>query len=629
MKPFITTRQSEKFVLDNAYEIVVPIGRGRHSVVYKARCLPSAPVAALNGKQIALKVILNGAKGETFHFQRTRREALALLACAHSNVVKLIDYVARESMCYLAMEYVSRSDLKQVLDKQRVPFSVETAFELLRQLLNGLEAVHRVGIVHRDIKPENLLITDDYMLKIADFGIAYIPSQSAGAEWANDAVGTFDYLAPESLESGAQDPRADLYSAGVTLYQLITGELPFTGATFTEQIANKLAGNRKPLTGEVRQVYPLLELFFDKALSSDPAIRFQSAGEFRAAVEAFLNGRWKPDAELLARRPSTLFTTRPEIPAIPAFRPISTRATTTFCAPSTDDSLHKLKAIDADAPMHAWGTALAAKFQGVRESCDTDAEREFEAGVFDLEERSDLSDSQILERVELDEIEGRAELGSSRFFGWAAARRYVPSVAFVLCLGGLCALLVMFSDARVHAMGLVPNVRIQVERAQTMIHRVVNRVAGRRSDAAVATPIHRQPITATAPEAQSEGMGFAAFTEARRAGLLYGLLSDDTDVSLSSTVDSDSKTVTLVLGLPGVKPVVLPIEELKASSQLVIPVQGLLISLRVAPAVSMNDIQEDSSGTSNNERVANSATPILGGTYEELISGRVGSWRVW
>lgn len=285
----------QESLFDGTYEVLHAVGRGQNSVVYKARKVRGA----FSGKLVALKVLL-GNKDPSLHYKRMKREALAMLSSIHPNVVKLIDYVATDETCYLSMEFAERGDLRLLLEAQRMVFTPELVLRLMIQILGGLQAIHRVGIIHRDIKPENLLLTADCKIKIADFGIACLPSEQVSKEEANRGIGTFDYLSPESLEEGISNEATDVYSAAVTCYQLLTGHLPFAGASFTEQIVNKMEGAVLPLQSFMKEVPHLLQEFVEQSLAAEPEDRYQSAEEFCCAIKSFVDGSWAPSP---AKRP--------------------------------------------------------------------------------------------------------------------------------------------------------------------------------------------------------------------------------------------------------------------------------------------------------------------------------------
>lgn len=266
-------------IFDGAYELLSTLGRGSRSIVYKARPLSDPQ------RLVALKVFTGSAKNADETIQRVKREALALLSSRHRNVVRVFDYVATHTSCYLAMEYAVHGDARQQLEIAGM-FEPVAALKILRQLLSGLEAIHRVGIFHCDIKPENLLLTSNDEIKISDFGISILPTERRSAELLSAANGTLDYLAPELLHGGNVNETTDLYAAGVTFYQLLTNSLPFSGGTLSAAIESKLCGTRRTL-GNVPGA-AMIETLLDRALAPDPQARFQSAAEFREAAEAVL-----------------------------------------------------------------------------------------------------------------------------------------------------------------------------------------------------------------------------------------------------------------------------------------------------------------------------------------------------
>ena len=285
--------EGQNTLFDGSYEILTSVGRGRNSVVYKAKHQRSP-----EGVLVALKVLVGCSKDPNINIARMKREALAMLSCVHPNVVKLRDYVSGE-LNYLAMEYVSGGDLRSALDERIEPFSVQEATNIVLQILDGLEAIHRAGIIHRDIKPENLLVTGEGLasggtIKIADFGIAFLPTERVALEEASRGIGTFDYLAPETLGDGVCREASDLYSVSVTLYQLLTKQLPFAGQSFAEQISQKMGGAVKPIPERAELDAATYNAFFEQMLSPDVEQRAQSVAEFRKELLALTSGTWKP-----------------------------------------------------------------------------------------------------------------------------------------------------------------------------------------------------------------------------------------------------------------------------------------------------------------------------------------------
>ena len=307
----------EKPVFDERYEILSTLGRGRTSAVYRARTISSDTPEVLPPESIvALKVLNEHARESETNQKRMRRESLAMLSCRHENVVRVYDYVTRPNLCYLVMEHCGMGDLGTELNRTTHPIHYEVVLEVARQTLLGLEAIHSAGILHRDIKPENILLNENGVVKITDFGIAWLPTENEPLEESKRGIGTLDYLAPEFLDGAQSTQLSDLYALGITIYQLLTRHLPFEGESVTDQLKNKLSGKFRP-TYEIAPGLPeMVNHFLKKALAPDPYLRFQSAKEFREAVSELAEGTWKPDV----KAPPSII--RPAI----NFNPPSTRA---------------------------------------------------------------------------------------------------------------------------------------------------------------------------------------------------------------------------------------------------------------------------------------------------------------
>jgi len=273
------------------FELDVPVGRGRKSIVYRAK--PLFEISEI--KEVALKVLTEGSRDPMLDIKRLKREATAMRSCSHENIIKLYDYSACEKSPYLAMEYAEYGDLRSLIDLRGKAFQIKDALIMIRQVARGLEAIHKVGIVHRDIKPDNILLSGENVVKIGDFGIAFLPTDEVRKEEANQGIGTFEYLAPECLEDGINNQSTDIYACAISLYELITGELPFAGISFTEKVQNKLSGNVTPLSRFGIKNASKLDAFFSLALSSDSRERYNTAYEFIRACSDLIKGDWKPE----------------------------------------------------------------------------------------------------------------------------------------------------------------------------------------------------------------------------------------------------------------------------------------------------------------------------------------------
>jgi serine/threonine protein kinase len=235
------------------------------------------------GRRVAVK-LMGGrfAEDPEFH-ERFRREAQAAAGLTHPNIVAIFDRSEWDGTPYIAMELVDGKTLKELVT-ERGPLPPDIAIGLTEQILRALGYAHRRGIVHRDIKPQNVILDGDGQAKVADFGIARAGDTSEMTE-TGAIVGTVQYLSPEQAEGRPVDRRADLYSVGVVLYELLTGRVPFDGEA-PISIAIKHINEHPVPPGQLRPgIPPAVEAVVMQALEKDPARRFQSAEEFIAALE--------------------------------------------------------------------------------------------------------------------------------------------------------------------------------------------------------------------------------------------------------------------------------------------------------------------------------------------------------
>ncbi|MBI3479630.1 MAG: serine/threonine protein kinase [Nitrosomonadales bacterium] len=214
---------------------------------------------------------------------RFRREAQAAGRLSHPNIVSIYEYGEDGDVAFIAMEFVVGTELKDYFDRA-VRFPIGDSAKIMIQLLDALEYSHGCGVVHRDIKPSNILITQEGQVKIADFGIAKI--ESSDLTQVGTILGTPSYMSPEQFMGQAVDRRSDIYSAGVILYQFLTGQRPFTGSNMTV-IMHKVIHQAPAPVSEFNPDIPkaLLEVV-NRAMAKRPADRFQTASEFMKALKA-------------------------------------------------------------------------------------------------------------------------------------------------------------------------------------------------------------------------------------------------------------------------------------------------------------------------------------------------------
>ena len=267
-------------LFDGRYRIQRKLGAGGMADVYLAEDQEL-------GRRVAIK-ILNSRHGNDDQFiERFRREAKNAAALNHPNIVSIYDRGEAEDTYYIAMEYLDGRTLKElIVGRGAAPINV--AIEYARQILSALRFAHRHGIVHRDIKPHNVLVDGDGRVKVTDFGIA-----RAGTSQMTETgsiVGTAQYLSPEQARGGEVDPRSDLYSLGVVLYELLTGKTPFEGETPVEIAMKHLSNTPQPPSKLRPDVPPELDMVVMRALAKNPNDRYQSADEMEGDLDRVARG---------------------------------------------------------------------------------------------------------------------------------------------------------------------------------------------------------------------------------------------------------------------------------------------------------------------------------------------------
>ena len=248
---------------------------------------------------------------------RFRREAQAAGRLTHPNIVGVFDYGETQDLAYIVMEFVDGPALKQLLDKNE-RFSLPTIARIMEDLLAGLQFSHDRGVVHRDIKPANVMLTKDGQAKIADFGIARIESSSMTQ--AGTVLGTPAYMSPEQFMGLVVDARTDIYSSGVLLYQLLTGERPFDGSMTA--IMHKALNTDPPAPSQLANTVPrAFDSVVHRAMAKRPEDRYSSAAEFMVAIRAAIAASARApgfDGEATVPMPS-----RSAAPAVAVASPLS------------------------------------------------------------------------------------------------------------------------------------------------------------------------------------------------------------------------------------------------------------------------------------------------------------------
>src|SRR5687767_2879581 len=270
------TEVANQTVVDGRYKILRRIGSGGMADVYSAEDTHL-------GREVALKVLHRRFAQDAEFVERFRREAKAAAGLQHPNVVGVYDRGQHDGTYYIAMEHLPGRTLKDIVIAD-APLDQMRVIDLGVQILQAAGFAHRRGVIHRDFKPHNVIVDDEGVPKVTDFGIA-----RAGASEMTETgsiMGTAQYLSPEQAQGHAVTAASDLYSIGVMLYEMLTGRLPFEGESAVAIALKHLSEFPVPITQLRPDVHPALEAVVMAALAKDPAHRWQSAEDFVEGLEA-------------------------------------------------------------------------------------------------------------------------------------------------------------------------------------------------------------------------------------------------------------------------------------------------------------------------------------------------------
>ena len=284
-------------VIAERYELEELVGTGGMSRVYRAR-------DQLLERHVALKVLHSRYNEDEEYVERFRREARSVAKLSHPHIVTVIDRGEDEGQQFIVFEYVDGENLKQLIERTG-PLPMRRAVELASTIADALAFAHEHGLVHRDVKPQNVLLTQDGDAKVTDFGIARSLDVEHGVTQTGTVLGTSNYLSPEQASGAATTPATDIYSLGVVLYELLTGEVPFTGENFVA-VAMRHINEPPPSVLASRPDIPLrLAAAVDRALEKDPAQRFATMSDFAHELRLCLTDSQTLDAEptLIVRGP--------------------------------------------------------------------------------------------------------------------------------------------------------------------------------------------------------------------------------------------------------------------------------------------------------------------------------------
>src|SRR5437660_2370373 len=267
-------------VLGLRYEILELLGRGGMGAVYKAKDREVNQI-------VALKVIRPDLANSPAIIERFKQELILARQVTHRNVIRIYDLAEADGLKFITMEFIEGEDLRSLIhEKKKLP--PEEAVEIMRQVCRALEAAHTVGVIHRDLKPQNIMRDKSGRVLVMDFGLART-LEGAGMTQTGALVGTMEYMSPEQALGKDLDQRSDLFAAGLILYELLTGKMPYTADSALASLIKRTQERAVPISDS--SIPGVLSEIVSKSLERDPALRYQSAAEMLADLDAWQGKR--------------------------------------------------------------------------------------------------------------------------------------------------------------------------------------------------------------------------------------------------------------------------------------------------------------------------------------------------
>ncbi|SOB92704.1 serine/threonine-protein kinase [Ureibacillus xyleni] len=266
--------------INDRYKILQLIGGGGMSNVYLAHDI-------ILNREVAVKILRYDASNEEEFHRRFQREALSATSLLHPNIVSIYDVGEDGDMHYIVMEYVKGKTLKQYINEFS-PLSPSRSVQIMKQLTSAIAHAHENQIIHRDIKPQNILMDDEGNIKVTDFGIATSLSATSYTK-TNSVIGTVHYLSPEQARGGSATKKSDIYALGIVLYELLTGELPFSGESAVSIALKHLQSETPSLRAFDASIPQSLENVVLKATAKNPDHRYNSVEEMAEDLQTVLS----------------------------------------------------------------------------------------------------------------------------------------------------------------------------------------------------------------------------------------------------------------------------------------------------------------------------------------------------
>ncbi|MCL9970626.1 Stk1 family PASTA domain-containing Ser/Thr kinase [Anoxybacillus kestanbolensis] len=266
--------------LNDRYKLLQLIGGGGMANVYLARDI-------ILDRDVAVKVLRLDFVNDELFIKRFRREAQAATSLNHENIVTIYDVGEDDGIYYMVMEYVRGCTLKQYI-QQHAPLPVQEALRMMDQLTGAIAHAHQNGVIHRDIKPQNILVAEDGTLKITDFGIAVALSSTTITQ-TNSVLGSVHYLSPEQAKGGMATEKSDIYSLGIVMFELLTGQLPFSGESAVAIVLKHLQTETPSVRRWNPNIPQSVENIVLKATAKNPLHRYNSALDMRQHIRTALS----------------------------------------------------------------------------------------------------------------------------------------------------------------------------------------------------------------------------------------------------------------------------------------------------------------------------------------------------
>ena len=264
-----------------SYKVTEKIGEGGMGAVFKG-------IDLMLEREVAIKMLRPELASQPQVVERFRSEAVTLAKLNHPNIATLFSFLRQGEDFFMVMEFV-RGETLDSLIRRTGAMPCERAVALLNQALDGIDHAHRMGIIHRDIKPANMMLTENGILKVMDFGIARVLGTSRMTKQGN-IVGTIEYMSPEQVRGQETDARSDIYSLGILLYEMLTGRVPFSSDSEYDLMRMQIENAPEPPRVFCAQIPQPVEQAIMRSLAKRPEARFQGAAEFRTVLSSALSG---------------------------------------------------------------------------------------------------------------------------------------------------------------------------------------------------------------------------------------------------------------------------------------------------------------------------------------------------